>query len=55
LRISAEEASALFDEVDEKFGAHILSNDAVIRNAALAMFTAIRLASSRADLLIPLL
>jgi len=33
--ISAAEASALFDEVDEKFGAHILSNDAEIRNAAL--------------------
>jgi len=33
--ISAEEASALFDEVDEKFGARILSNDAEIKNAAL--------------------
>ena len=33
--ISAEEASALFDEVDEKFGANILSSDVEIRNAAL--------------------
>jgi hypothetical protein len=33
--ISEEEASALFDELDEKFGADILSNDAEIKNAAL--------------------
>jgi hypothetical protein len=50
--ISAEEASAFFDEVDEKFGAHIFSNDAEIRNAALDG-SALRIASFVADRIPP--